>query len=238
MLYLQWFVAVRNRGQLKLPPGQVGPRKRVQSKRFVAKLMVLTAVAKPNPEKNFDGKVGCFVFAQEEAAKRASKNREKGAKILQPIPVSGDVWADTMTQKVFPAIRRKMSWLSEVHIQFDNARPHTKKSIQSKLLDAARNKRGSDGVEIKLSPQPAQSPDLNLNDLGFYSSLDATIGNDRSFNLMVLWEQISSAFKNYDSSKLTKLVETKRNVVKKVFDHGGDNDYKLPHGKKPPRNRQ
>lgn len=200
--------------------------------------MVLTAVAKPNPEKNFDGKVGCFVFAQEEEAKRKSKNRGKGSIILQPVPVSGDVWADMMTERVFPAIRRKMSWLREVNVQFDNARPHTKASIQSRLLAAARNKRGSTGVEIKLSPQPAQSPDLNLNDLGFYSSLDKSIGNERSFNLLKLWDQISSAFQNYDSSKLAKLVETKKSVILKVLEHGGDNDYKLPHGKKPPRNRQ
>jgi hypothetical protein len=230
-------MAVRNRGQLKLPPGQVGPRRSVQSKRFISKLMVLTAIAKPNPEKNFDGKIGCFVFAQEENAKRKSKNRDKGTVVLQPIPVTGDVWAETMTAKVFPAIRRKMSWLNQVNVQFDNARPHTKASIQAKLLSAARNKRGPDGLEIKLSPQPAQSPDLNLNDLGFYSSLDTFIGNNRSFNLLKLWDQISNAFLNYDSTKLTKLVETKRNVVAKVLEHCGDNDYKLPHGKKPPRNR-
>jgi hypothetical protein len=199
--------------------------------------MVLTAVAKPNPEENFDGKVGCFVFAQEENAKRKSKNRDKGTVVLQPIPVTGDVWAQTLTEKVFPAIRRKMSWLSEVNVQFDNARPHTKASIQAKLLAAARNKRGSDGIKIKLCPQPAQSPDLNLNDLGFYSSLDKSIGNERSFNLLKLWDQISNAFQSYDSSKLSKLVETKRNVIQKVFEHNGDNDYKLPHGKKPPRNR-
>ena len=46
------------------------------------------------------------------------------------------------------------------------------------LEKADRNKRGKIGVKIVLSSQPANSPDLNLNDLGFYSCFESFIGND------------------------------------------------------------
>ena len=111
--------------------------------------------------------------------------------------VTGEEWANKMTKFVFPAIRRKMPWLNEVVVQYGNARPHTKKSIKTQLESAARNKRGEQGMKLILSPQPPQSPDLNLNDLGFYSSFDTAIGNNRKFDLKLWWDQIENTFKSY-----------------------------------------
>ena len=151
--------------------------------------------------------------------------------------MTGEEWANKMTKFVFPAIRRKMPWLNEVVVQYSNARPHTKKSIKTQLESAARNKRGEQGMKLILSPQPPQSPDLNLNDLGFYSSFDTAIGNNRKFDLKLWWDQIKNTFKSYESEKLLKLVETKQRVVSLAAECGGDNCYKLPHGKKLPKNR-
>ncbi len=215
---------------MKLPPGITAPRQRVKSKRFVSKLMVLTAISKPDPDHDFDGKVGLWVFAEEGIAKRSSCNRPKGAKILIPFEVNGETWAIYyMTGKVFRAIQSKMSWLDEVTVQDDNARPHAKKDIQERLQEAARNKRGQSGMKLTLAPQPVQSPDTNLNDLGFYASFDRAIGNRRSYKLALWWKQIQCAFREYPPSKLQKLVETKEKIVHAIYSCDGDNDYKLPH---------
>jgi len=221
--------AISNRGCLKVPPSHTPKRRPVKSKRFITKLMVLTAIAKPCQEFGFDGKVGIWCFAEKAKAKRSSKNRPKGSEILQPVEVTGDRWATMTTSCVFQAARKKMPWLSEINLQLDNARPHTKKNIQQKLSEAARNKRGEDGIQINICPQPVQSPDLNLNDLGFYASFDKHIGHSRSFDLGKWWMEIQRAFYEYPSHKLESLVATKQLIIKEILKCKGSNDYKLPH---------
>ena len=84
-------------------------------------------------------------------------------------------------------------------------------------------------MEIVLTPQPAQSPDLNLNDLGFFSSFDKHLGSYRPFDLLQLWKKIETAFQTYPPEKLDQLVETKKAVIKKIIEVKGDNSYRLPH---------
>ena len=74
---------------------------------------------------------------------------------MKPINVTGEVWCEYMTKKVFPAIRRKMHWCSKVVVQIDNAKPHQKSSIKETLQQASENRRGQGGMEIVLEPQPA-----------------------------------------------------------------------------------
>lgn len=225
----KWFYSIRSRGNLKVPPGTQPPRMPIKSKRFISKVMCITAIAKPRPEFGFDGKCGIWVFAEEDVAKRSSKNRGKGSKVLRPYEVTGDVWAEMLATKVFPAIRRKMSFAQRVIVQVDNARPHVKKSIQDRLREAGRNKRGVNGTEIVVCPQPSQSPDLNLNDLGFFASFDTHIGHTRSFDLLKFWALIQEAFSTFPSEKLDKLVRTKQAIIQEIVRHNGSNDFKLPH---------
>ena len=56
----KWFYVISHRGRLKLPPGVKRPRTRVKSKRFIAKVMVLSAIARPNEKHGFSGMVGCW----------------------------------------------------------------------------------------------------------------------------------------------------------------------------------
>ena len=122
-----------------------------------------------------------------------------------------------------------MRWTRKVIIQLDNAKPHTKKSIRQALESAARNKRGETGIEIEFAPQPAQSPDTNLDDLGFYSSLERHFGPCRNFDIGSLVRQVKEAFDSYPSEKLEKLVQTKKSIVHEIFKSGGRNDFPLPH---------
>lgn len=232
------FVSVQRRGQLKLPPGISAPRQAVRSKRFITQIMVMTAIARPNQQKGFSGLVGIWPFTKADVAKRSSKNRPAGAAVLKTISVTGEVWGKFVAEKVFPAIRKKMYWHKSVTLQIDNAKPHSKLSVRKVLDEAGRNKRGKNGMSIGIESQPANSPDTNCNDLGFYSSLDKAIGSYRYFDLQKLQSQVEKAFWNYDSQKLEDLYKTKQMVVQSIYENHGKNTYKLPHGKKPPCNKQ
>ena len=56
-----------------------------KSKRFIAKVMFLAAVAHPRYDNHkkayFNGKIGLWPFVEKIAAKRNSKNRPKGAMV-------------------------------------------------------------------------------------------------------------------------------------------------------------
>ena len=192
----------------------------------------MAKTAKPNVEHGFSGLVGIWFFTKTEQAKRNSSKRKKGSDVL--VSCDGETWTKMITGLVFPAIREKMGHCQKVVLQYDNAGPHKKKTLQANLLEAA----SSGYPEIFLKPQPPQSPDVNLNDLGFYASLESHIGNFRSFKLQEFQDQIQEAFDNYDSSKLQKLVETKANVIKAIYNAGGSNEFILPHGYKAPKNRR
>ena len=116
--------------------------------------------------------------------------------------------------------------------------PHKKKAIQKRLAAACQNRRGQQGIAIEISPQPAQSPDLNLCDLGFFASLDTHLGNKRSFDLLKFDRQVKAAFRSYDPNKLDKLADTKMLIIQEIIKCSGSNTYCLPHGERPPRNRQ
>ena len=115
-----------------------------------------------------------------------------------------------MVTRVFPDIRRKMFFCNEISVQCDNARPHAKKSIQSKIECAGK----ASYPIIRLKPQPAESPDLNSCDLGFFSSLDKETGPSRSFDIQKLQLQIEEAFYRYPEEKLEKLFRTKELVIR------------------------
>ena len=74
-------------------------------------------------------------------------------------------------EKVLPAI--KMKWPREdinfpIFIQQDNARVHIRSDDQEFRQIAT-----TDGFDIRLMCQPANSPDLNVLDLGFFNGIQS-----------------------------------------------------------------
>ena len=133
--------------------------------------MFLAAVGRHHKRPNgthFCGLVGVWPFVREGIAARSSKNRAGGETELKLVSVDGNVWRDIMVGKVFPAIRDAYKHLKkQVVIQIDGAKPHIKSSIQASI-EAECSKQG---YNITLERQPAQSPDFNVLDLGFFHSL-------------------------------------------------------------------
>lgn len=224
----KWFYAYR-RVKKKVPKGVTTPRKRVQSKRFIPKVMILTAIARPRPEYNFNGLVGMWRVAVKAVAKNNSKNRDAGTEISVDVNMDGKQWRK-MAGLVFRAIRTKMHWADEVGCQWDNAPAHRAKKSETYIKGICKARHG--GPDIRIESQPAKSPDMNANDLGFYNSIDSKIPNPRPFDCDKLFKCCEKAWEEYDTSILDKIFDSRSRILKEVIRCKGDNNYKMPRSNK------
>ena len=105
-------------------------------------------------------------------ARRSSINRPAGTIEMKPIEsIKKETIREFMIEKVLPAIQAK--WPHEdadkpIYIQQDNAKPHLSPNDRQ-FCEAAKQ----DGFDIRLVCQPANSPDLNVLDLGFFNSIQS-----------------------------------------------------------------
>lgn len=172
----KWFNITRKTERYYTVQGEHEPTRTCKNKNYIPKIMLLTALARPRFDSDgnctFDGKIGCFPFVTYEPAKRSSANRPAGTIEMKPIEsITKEVIRTFLIEKVLPAIRAK--WPREdankpIYIQQDHARPHI--APNDKLFcDAAKQ----DGFDIRLICQPANSPDFNILDLGFFNSIQS-----------------------------------------------------------------
>ncbi|ETL90022.1 hypothetical protein L917_11151 [Phytophthora nicotianae] len=98
----------------------------------------------------FDGKLGIWPLVENYTAQRSSVNRPAGTVLTRNI---GSINRDV---------------LKEFLLEKDNAKPHV--SPHDPDIVAAGT---ADGWNIRLFYQPPNSPDLNVLDLGFFSSIQA-----------------------------------------------------------------
>ncbi|XP_074315657.1 uncharacterized protein LOC141651864 [Silene latifolia] len=169
----KWFYMTKPTSRYYIGSTEPAPYRACKSKRYITKVMFMCAVSKPtykeNGEVEFDGKLGIWPFTFEEPAKRNSKNRVAGTIVTKPIEsITKKETKDCILNLVISAIKHKWPATAskEISIQQDNAKPHINGNDKD-FLEAAR----SDGFNIKLTQQPANSPDLNILDLGFFRSI-------------------------------------------------------------------
>ncbi|CAM9749740.1 unnamed protein product [Discosporangium mesarthrocarpum] len=98
-------------------------------------------------------------------AKRNSKNLRKKTPIMKLATVNGERYK-LMIEEVIPEIkaRKPRPRGNTIFVQQGGAKPHTGKGGMDAIHDAA-------GDNIILETQPANSPDLNVNALGFSHSI-------------------------------------------------------------------
>ena len=153
------------------------PTKKTRHKSHMTKVMFLCAVARPRFDRHgnctFDGKLGIWPFVRKIPAQRSSKRRKKGTLETKCVSVTKEVYLEWMTEKLLPAINAK--WPrdavspTKIIIQQDGPNVHQIHN-EKDWIDALED---LEDLEILLVDQPAQSPDTNINDLGFFASLQA-----------------------------------------------------------------
>ena len=118
-----------------------------------------------NKEWYFDGKIGLYPLTEYRETKRKSKYHEKGDLLMHPINLNAETYNKYIVNELLPDIRSKCppEMLREtVYVQHDNAPAHALDHVKiaEKCVEL--------GIDVKFYYQPAQSPDLNINDLVFF----------------------------------------------------------------------
>ena len=118
-----WFEE-RTRRMLKLPEGMTRPRCPVQSRKYVKKVMCLSAVARPCGD--FDGRIRLYRVARDKEALRHSKYYKRGDVCKVDCEMDADLFYKTVTEELLPDIREKMIDFDVVYVQMDGALPHVR----------------------------------------------------------------------------------------------------------------
>lgn len=224
-----WFYLYKNQSLVRVFPGDEIPSSdKVQHKSHIPKLMFLTALARPDPEHHFDGKIGIWRVQKEKICTKTNRFHRRGDVYFKDSTMDGELYKDFM-QKIFAAVKQKMPWLKgkEVIVQQDGAPAHTT-TENLRHFDQEGKK---DGWKIKVITQPAQSPDLNINDLAFFRSLKCRVErlkNSRQ-TLDSLYNSVELAWIQYDSDTLQRIWGVQYACYREILRRKGDNDYKTPH---------
>jgi hypothetical protein len=223
----KWFYLIKVKRSVYLAVGEEEPYVTAKSKRFIPKVMFLSATARPRGD--FDGKLGLWPFVTQEAAKRNSVNRPRGTIVTKCMEVDRDTtYRNFIIEKLLPAIDQK--WPdrnSLIKIQQDNAKPHIApddETFKRAVLTL--------GLNIELTQQPANSPDTNVNDLGFFASIQSLQYTKVPKNVDELIAAVQEAYEDYPSSKLNKVFLTLQTCMIEILRSRGSNRYKIPHFKK------
>lgn len=132
-----------------------------------------------------------------------------------------------LIEKVLPAIQQV--WPQElahetIWIQQDNAPSHVPRDDPAFLHAVAQT-----GLDIRLMQQPANSPDMNILDLGLFASLQSMTDALVSNNLDQLIRNVEQQYNAYDADKINRVFLTLQACLLEVMKNGGGNGYKIPH---------
>ncbi|XP_042027326.1 uncharacterized protein LOC121774533 [Salvia splendens] len=175
----------------------------------------------------FDGKIGIFSFTEQVPAKRKSKNRPRGTLETKPIPsVNKEAMRECLLNQIIPAIKAKWpaNASKDIYIQQDNAKPHLR-SFDSQFDELA----SSDGFKFHLISQPANSPDTNVLDLGFFRAIQSLQDDKVATNIDELLGNVWSSFEELTPQTLNNVFLTLQSCLSKILEVHGGNNCKIPH---------
>ena len=230
----KWFFLTEEDWKVYLTPGEKQPRRTTSHKSHILKIMFLCAVARPRfnaaGECIFDGKIGIWPIVERVVAQRSSGNRPAGTVEYKPTNVTQELYREYMIEKVLPAARRKFAEIEgvrimDLEIQQDGAKSHIKDN-DAEFVAAAT----AGNWNFNLVTQPARSPDLNINDLGFFRALQTAYWElGFATDAASLIANVEKAFNEYDPRTLEKNWVTLASVIDEILKCDGSNDYKIPH---------
>ena len=235
----KWFYGWAHGQKCKVPPEHARPKKPLQHKSHIPKVIFLVATAQPRPDKGFDGKIGFWEVTEKYTAKRSSKNHAKGDVYERPCTMTAEKYYEMMTQKVFPAARKRCRGQLSCAVSKTGWGPHTGKDNVNKLnIAGAITRKREDGrftPKITVSTQPAQSPCTNINDLAIFPSMSRRFQKKQKHevinDLNKLAKNARKTWKEFPTDVLTKAWKTKTNVLRAIVKAKGGNNFNLPHAK-------
>jgi hypothetical protein len=230
----KWFFLTKKDQRYYITESEKKATRRTKNKLHITKVMFLTAVARPRFDNDgnctFDGKIGMWPIVKTDPAQRRSNNRARGTLVTKPINVNYQVYIYYIINRVLPAIKsrfpRNHNNNITIGIQHDNAPTHF--SSNDENWQAAIN---NEAVwKFKLNEQPANSPDTNILDLGFFASIQAIQWEQEpATSINGLIANVLRAWDLYNPMTLERVWLTHQAVCSEIIAANGDNDYDLPH---------
>ncbi|KAK3267995.1 hypothetical protein CYMTET_23479 [Cymbomonas tetramitiformis] len=194
-----------------------------QSRKFIPKVMFLTAVAKPNIEHGFDGKVGIWRITEKKTAQRKSRNYERNEEYDVDVTLTGERFSKLM-KEVCATAKKKMPWLEKRVVQIDGAGPH--QGVFKEVVEEGKR------LGAVVERQAAQMPDGNRNDLVVYPALqrqaDKLCEGERK-HIDTVVKAVYHAWDNMRPETLHMACEIQRVVYASIIEHNGGNRFKVPH---------
>lgn len=237
----KWFNMTKKNEKYYLLPDEEDPERNCSSKKFIGKVMFLAAIARPrfDAQRNevFSGKIGIFPFVTLEPAKRSSKNRAAGTLETKPMTsVTREIIKQFMLKQVLPNTME--IWPREdigrpIFIQQDNARTHISCDDEDFCRAASQN-----GFDIRLMCQPANSPDLNILDLGFFRAIQSLQHKKAPKSVDELVNAVVKSFEEYSVVLSNRIFLSLQLCMIEIMKARGSNKYSIPHMKKEMLERQ
>jgi len=230
----KWFFLCRDGESCVLVSDEENPPERhVKHKSHVTKVMFLCAMARPRRLHNrwWDGKIGIWPVGCYRSAVRDSVNRPAGTQLFEPESIDMDKHRCMMINNVLPAILTEfptceMNRCEHIVIQQDGAPTHIHPRDQE-WMETLTDFGFED--KIKLTTQPANSPDLNVNDLGFFNALQASCCCCCPRNAIELITMVTETFKEHPINKINRIWLTCQSMLNEVIKNAGCNQCKIPH---------
>jgi hypothetical protein len=228
----KWFYLTQNNASFILLDEEEDPHRTVKHKSHVDKVMFLAATAKPrwDPARNqhFDGKLGIWPFAKQEAAKRASANRPKGTMEWKTSTVDREACKSVLLDNLLPSILALWpagAGNKVIKMQQDSAPLHVEPDDEDWLAAVANT-----GLDVELINQPPNSPDTNVNDLGFFNSIQTLqhkIGSGTNKGSLIA--AVNQAHHDHPWRKIRDVFLTLQSCLNCIIENHGGNDCKVPH---------
>ena len=198
--------------------------------------MFLCAQARPRRLPNgtwWDGKIGVWSFGTYTVAQRSSVNRAAGADEFTKQSIDCDKYREMLINDVVPAIQSRFptseqARCSTIYIQQDGAPSHIPTKNEDDMWFEEMAALGLTD-SIKLVTQPANSPDVNINDLGFFNALQAMYHSYCPMNTLELIEMVTMCYNEYPTNKINRIWLTYQSCLNEIIKCNGHNTYKIPH---------
>ena len=195
----KWFFLTWEKERSLLLPEEKNPKHCIKHKSLITKVMFLCAIACPrfNLSANswWDGKLGIWPISDWEPAKHKSKNRPKGTLVWKNKEVNKEVCRELLISKLLPAIMEKWPWTNRLSRKIFIEQEGAKRRI-CEDDNEFNNALEEQDINAELDTQAANSPDVNLLDLGVFWAIQS-FNNSVPKNEGELIQVVSMAYDNY-----------------------------------------
>lgn len=235
----KWFFLCKDGESYYLVNDEEPPKRQTKHKSHIAKVMFIVAQARPRfvgeGGTYWDGKIGLWPFGKTVAAQRDSINRPAGTLEWENTNVDCDAYRSMLMNEIVPSIIDKWpaadyARLPTIYIQQDGAKSHIDPEEDEEWMEYMETLAVEE--KITLYTQPPNSPDTNLNDLGFFAALQARYYAEAPGNSLEIISMVEKAFDEFDPKKINRIWLTYLSCLNQIIRNNGGNQYKIPHMKK------